>query len=79
MRAPPKYAHKLKSHSHCCVSTSFLKRPPTRTSENMTRAARSGVSYVAQPGGSIRDEDVIDACNRYGMVMSFIGMRLFHH
>ena len=47
--------------------------------DSIKRAARSGVSYVAQPGGSIRDEDVIDACNRYGMVMSFIGMRLFHH
>ena len=48
-------------------------------SDNIDRASRSGVEYVAQPGGSIRDQDVIDACNKYGMVMSFTGLRLFHH
>ena len=48
-------------------------------SDNIDRASRSGVQYVAQPGGSIRDQDVIDACNKYGMVMSFTGLRLFHH
>ncbi len=47
--------------------------------DNIDRAARSGVRYIAQPGGSIRDELVIDACNRYGMVMAFTGLRLFHH
>jgi phosphoribosylaminoimidazolecarboxamide formyltransferase/IMP cyclohydrolase len=41
--------------------------------------AQYGVSYIAQPGGSLRDEDVIDACNSYGMVMAFTGVRLFHH
>ena len=47
--------------------------------DSIERAVKSGVSYVAQPGGSIRDEDVIKACDKYGMVMAFIGMRLFHH
>ena len=47
--------------------------------DNIERAARSGVRYIAQPGGSIRDDQVIDTCNRYHMVMAFTGMRLFHH
>ena len=48
-------------------------------SDNIDRAAKSGVSYVAQPGGSIRDGFVIDVADKYGMVMAFTGMRLFHH
>jgi len=47
--------------------------------DNIDRAAKSGVKFVAQPGGSTRDEDVIRACNEYGMVMCFTGLRLFHH
>lgn len=47
--------------------------------DNIERAKRSGVEFVAQPGGSIRDDHVIDTCNKYGMVMSFTGIRLFHH
>ena len=47
--------------------------------DNIERAKRSGVSYIAEPGGSIRDDVVIDTCNKYGMVMAFTGMRLFHH
>lgn len=47
--------------------------------DNIERAKRSGVSYVAQPGGSIRDDQVIATCNRFGMTMCFTGMRLFHH
>ena len=47
--------------------------------DNIERAHRSGVSYVAQPGGSIRDDHVIDTCNKYGMAMAFTGVRLFHH
>ena len=47
--------------------------------DNIERARRSGVTYVAEPGGSIRDENVIETCNKYGMVMAFTGMRLFHH
>ena len=48
-------------------------------SDNIKRAKKSGVSYIAEPGGSIRDDLVIQACNDYGMVMAFTGMRLFHH
>ena len=48
-------------------------------SDNVERAYRSGVKYIAQPGGSIRDQEVIDACNKHGIVMSFTGIRLFHH
>ena len=47
--------------------------------DNIERAKKSGVKYIAQPGGSIRDDDVVDCCNKYGMVMAFTGMRLFHH
>lgn len=48
-------------------------------SDNIDRAKRSGVKYIAQPGGSVRDDLVIESCNNYGMVMYFSGMRLFHH
>ena len=48
-------------------------------SDNIERAFRSGVKYVAEPGGSIRDDAVIDCCDKHGMVMAFTGMRLFHH
>ena len=47
--------------------------------DNIERAKRSGVKYVAQPGGSVRDDHVISTCNKYDMVMSFTGIRLFHH
>jgi phosphoribosylaminoimidazolecarboxamide formyltransferase/IMP cyclohydrolase len=47
--------------------------------DSIDRASRSGVQYVAQPGGSMRDEDVIAACDEYGMVMARTGLRLFHH
>ena len=47
--------------------------------DNIDRAAKSGVSYIAEPGGSIRDDLVIEAADKYGMVMAFTGMRLFHH
>ena len=48
-------------------------------SDNIERARKSGVKYIAQPGGSVRDDAVIDCCNKYGMVMAFTGIRLFHH
>ena len=48
-------------------------------SDNIERARKSGASYIAEPGGSIRDDAVIDCCNKYGMVLSFTGLRLFHH
>ena len=47
--------------------------------DNVERARKSGVQYIAEPGGSIRDDHVIETANKYGMVMSFTGMRLFHH
>ena len=47
--------------------------------DNVERAAKSGVTYIAQPGGSIRDDNVIETCNTHGMVMAFTKMRLFHH
>lgn len=48
-------------------------------SDNIERAKKSGVKYIAEPGGSVRDDAVIDTCNKYNMVMSFTGIRLFHH
>lgn len=48
-------------------------------SDNIERAYKSGVKYIAEPGGSVRDDAVIDTCNKYGMVMAFTGIRLFHH
>lgn len=47
--------------------------------DNIERAHKSGVKYIAQPGGSVRDDNVIDTCNKYGMAMAFTGIRLFHH
>ncbi len=47
--------------------------------DNIERARRSGVRYIALPGGSVRDDNVIETCNKYGMVMAFTGLRLFHH
>ena len=47
--------------------------------DNIERARRSGVTAIVQPGGSIRDAQVIDTCNKYGIAMAFCGIRLFHH
>ena len=47
--------------------------------DNIERAHRSGVMYIAQPGGSVRDDNVIETCNKYGIAMAFTGLRLFHH
>jgi len=47
--------------------------------DNIERAKKSGVKYIAQPGGSVRDDLVIECCNKYGMAMAFTGIRLFHH
>ena len=47
--------------------------------DNIERAHRSGVRYIAQPGGSVRDDNVIETCNKYGIAMAFTGLRLFHH
>jgi AICAR transformylase/IMP cyclohydrolase PurH len=48
-------------------------------SDNIERARKSGVRYIAEPGGSIRDDAVIECCDKYGIAMAFTGMRLFHH
>ena len=48
-------------------------------SDNIERAKKSGVKYIAQPGGSVRDDAVIECCDKYGMAMAFTGIRLFHH
>ena len=48
-------------------------------SDNVERARKSGVKYIAQPGGSVRDDEVIACADRHGMVMAFTGIRLFHH
>ena len=47
--------------------------------DNIERAFRSGVKYIAEPGGSIRDDAVIECCDKYGIICAFTGMRLFHH
>lgn len=47
--------------------------------DNIDRASKSGVEYIVEPGGSIRDDAVIEACNDYNMVMAFSDLRLFHH
>ena len=47
--------------------------------DNIERAYKSGVKYIAEPGGSVRDDQVIETCNKYGMAMAFTGIRLFHH
>ena len=47
--------------------------------DNVERARKSGVDYIVEPGGSIRDDNVIETANRYGIAMAFTGMRLFHH
>ena len=47
--------------------------------DNIERAHKSGVEYIAQPGGSVRDDNVIETCNKYNMAMAFTGIRLFHH
>ena len=58
----------------CLASDAFFP-----FSDNIERAHRSGGRYIAQPGGSVRDEDVIKACDEHGIVMAFTGIRLFHH
>ena len=47
--------------------------------DNIERAKKSGVAYIAEPGGSIRDDNVIETCNKYNIAMAFTGIRLFHH
>ena len=69
-----KQAYLSQIHGVALGSDAFFPFP-----DNIKRAVRSGVSYVAQPGGSIRDDLVIEECDKNGLVMAFTGMRLFHH
>lgn len=65
----------LKQNNNVCLgSDAFFP-----FGDNIERAYKSGVSYIAQPGGSIRDDNVIDTCNKYNIAMAFTGIRLFHH
>lgn len=65
----------LKKNTGVCVgSDAFFP-----FGDNVERARKSGVEYIAQPGGSIRDDNVIDTCNKYNIAMAFTGIRLFHH
>ena len=54
-------------------------RPFFPFGDNIERARKSGVAYIAEPGGSIRDDNVIETCDKYGIAMAFTGIRLFHH
>jgi AICAR transformylase/IMP cyclohydrolase PurH len=77
---PPRLSHEQRRewldsiHGVALSSDAFF---PFR--DSIDRASRSGVSYVAQPGGSVREEDVVAACDEYGMAMAVTGLRLFHH
>ena len=53
--------------------------PSSRSAITLSAHTSSGVAYIAQPGGSIRDDNVIETCNKYGIAMAFTGIRLFHH
>lgn len=67
-------AYLAKIKGVCLASDAFFP-----FGDNIERAAKSGVSYIAQPGGSVRDENVIETCNKYHMTMAMTGIRLFHH
>ncbi|MBR5371721.1 MAG: phosphoribosylaminoimidazolecarboxamide formyltransferase, partial [Oscillospiraceae bacterium] len=58
----------------CLGSDAFFPFP-----DNIDRAHKSGVEYIVEPGGSIRDDIVIEQCDKYGIAMAFCGLRLFHH
>ena len=60
----------------CCAGSATPSSPSATTS---SAPRRSGVEAIVQPGGSIRDQQVIDTCNKYGIAMAFCGIRLFHH
>lgn len=74
LTAEEKKAWLSKVHGVCLGSDAFFP-----FGDNIERARRSGVDAIVQPGGSIRDQQVIDTCDKYGIVMAFCGIRLFHH
>ena len=86
----PTPLYKLENLSRSCGKNLYIKRDDMTGvalgsdaffpfGDNIERAHKSGVEFIAQPGGSIRDDNVIDTCNKYGIVMAFTGIRLFHH
>ena len=74
LTAEEKKAWLAKNTDVCLGSDAFFT-----FGDNIERAKKSGVAYIAEPGGSIRDDNVIETCNKYGMAMAFTGIRLFHH
>lgn len=74
LTAEEKKAWLAKNTDVCLGSDAFFP-----FGDNIERAKKSGVAYIAEPGGSIRDDNVIETCNKYGMAMAFTGIRLFHH
>ena len=78
-RPAPFTAEEQQAYLETCTGVALGSDAFFPFSDNIERAHRSGVKYVAQPGGSIRDDAVIACCDAYGMAMAFTGMRLFHH
>ncbi len=78
-RPEPLSNEEIREYLSCISGVSLGSDAFFPFSDNIERAHKSGVLYIAQPGGSIRDDAVIDCCNKYGMSMAFTGMRLFHH
>ncbi|MGI6174223.1 MAG: phosphoribosylaminoimidazolecarboxamide formyltransferase [Christensenellales bacterium] len=78
-RPEPFTPEEKKEYLATCENVSLASDAFFPFSDNIERAHRSGVKYVAQPGGSIRDDAVIECCDKYGMVMAFTNLRLFHH
>ncbi len=78
-RPEPFTPEEKKAYLATCENVSLASDAFFPFSDNIERAHRSGVKYVAQPGGSVRDDAVIECCDKYGMVMAFTNLRLFHH
>ena len=78
-RPQPLSDEEIREYLSCISGVSLGSDAFFPFSDNIERAHKSGVLYIAQPGGSIRDDAVIDCCNKYGISMAFTGMRLFHH
>ena len=78
---PDLYLQRKKSRHglHRLTALHSVQMRSSHLATTLNALTKSGVKYVAQPGGSIRDQDVIDACNKHGMAMAFTGLRLFHH
>jgi len=78
-RPDPISNNERKSHLEKLTGVSVASDAFFPFSDNIERAKKSGVTYVAQPGGSVRDDAVTEACDKYNMVMCHTGLRLFHH